>query len=69
MLGDADALAAAGCPEAKDWHIASDDYYGTNYQAEYDPHTIAGQAQQLIKKQEAHVAKVSRLSGATTGTN
>ncbi|WP_424893295.1 hypothetical protein [Streptomyces sp. XH2] len=67
MLGCDEALVAAGYPEAKDWHIASDDYYGKNYRGEYDPHTIAGQAQTLIKEHDAHVAKVSRLSGATVG--
>ncbi|MEU2873029.1 hypothetical protein ABZ769_28160 [Streptomyces olivoreticuli] len=67
MLGYDEALVAAGYPEARDWHIASENDYGKNYRGEYDPGTIAGQAQNLIKEQEAHVAKVGRLSGAAAG--
>lgn len=66
MLGYGEALAAAGFPEAKDWPIASVGDYGTDYRGEYERCTAAGQAQALIKEQEAHVAKVGRLAGQTT---
>ena len=66
MLGYNEALAAAGFPEAKDWPIASPEDYGTNYRGEYSSYTTAGQAQALIKEQEAHVEKVGRLAGRTT---
>jgi hypothetical protein len=65
MLGYDEALVAAGYPEAKDWYIGSADDYGTNYRGEYGQYTTAGQAQVLIKEQEAHVAKVGRLTGQT----
>lgn len=58
-----EAYAAAGVPEAWDWPIAEADAYGHNYRGEYDEGTAAGQAQTLIKEQEAHVAKVGRLAG------
>ncbi|MFI2620366.1 hypothetical protein [Streptomyces sp. NPDC018584] len=61
-----EALKAAGYPEAREWPIASEHHYGKNYRGEYDPHTLSGQAQALIKEQEEHVAKVGRLSGTTT---
>ncbi|MEU5836380.1 hypothetical protein ABZ820_22300 [Streptomyces diacarni] len=64
MLGWNEALVAAGYPQATDWHITSVGDYGKNHWEEYDPHTIAGQAETLIKEQEVHVAKVSRLAGA-----
>jgi hypothetical protein len=65
MLGYTEALVAAGFPEAKDWPIGSTYDYGRNYCGEYDRSTLAGQAQALIKEQEAHVAKVGRLTGQT----
>jgi hypothetical protein len=65
MLGYDEALVAAGFPEAKDWPIASTYDYGKNYCDEYSSSTLAGQAQALIKEQEAHVAKVGRLTGQT----
>jgi hypothetical protein len=67
MLVYSEALAAAGFPEAKDWPIASTYDYGTNYHGEYGSETTAGKAQALIKEQEAHVAKVARLSGMSAG--
>ncbi|MFI0929709.1 hypothetical protein ACH4TP_38160 [Streptomyces sp. NPDC021012] len=66
MLGYDEALKAAGFPEAKDWPICSTDEYGTDYQGEYRKYTAAGKAQRLIKQQEAHVAKVNRLTGQPT---
>ncbi len=63
MLGYDEALAVAGFPEAKDWYIAGSSDYGTFYSGEYSRYTTAGQAQALIKEQEAHVAKVGRLAG------
>jgi hypothetical protein len=67
MLGYTEALVAAGYPEAKDWYITSADDYGKNYRGEYGRYTTAGQAQALIKEQEAHVTKVARLSGMGAG--
>ncbi|MFC8009130.1 hypothetical protein [Streptomyces cinereoruber] len=66
MLGYDEALTAAGYPEAKDWQIASNDDYGTDYRGEYGRYTTAGQAQRLIKEQEAHIAKVGQLTGQPT---
>lgn len=66
MLGYTEALVTAGYPEAKDWPIQSTYDYGRNYAGEYDRSTLAGQAQALITEQEAHVAKVGRLTGQTT---
>ncbi|WP_329583626.1 hypothetical protein [Streptomyces sp. NBC_01361] len=60
-----EAYASAGFPEAWDWPIAELGDYGLNYRGEYREDTLAGRAQALIKEQEAHVAKVGRLSGAT----
>lgn len=60
-----EAYTAAGFPEAWDWPIAEVGDYGLNYLGEYDKDTLAGQAQALIKDQEAHVEKVGRLSGQT----
>lgn len=65
QLGYDAALAAAGFPEAKDWPIASLDEYGSYYQSEPSEYTAIGAAQRLIKEQEAHVGKVSRLTGQT----
>ncbi|MYW46389.1 hypothetical protein [Streptomyces sp. SID161] len=66
MLGYTEALTAAGFPQAKDWPIASTYDYGKDYCGEYRSSTLAGQAQALIKTQEAHVAKVGRLAGQAT---
>ncbi|MFB7592350.1 hypothetical protein [Streptomyces sp. NPDC056169] len=66
MLGYDEALIAAGFPEAKDWLISSVDEYGADYRGEYGRYTAAGQAQRLIKEQEAHVAKVGSLTNQTT---
>ena len=65
MLGYDEALIAAGFPEAKDWPIGSVHDYGADYSGEYGRYTLAGPAQRLIKEQEAHVAKVGRLTGQT----
>lgn len=62
-----EALKAAGYPEAREWPIASEHHYGKSYRGEYDPHTLSGQAQALIREQEGHVAKVGRLSGMPGG--
>lgn len=65
-LGYHQALTAAGYPEGKHWHITSTDSYGRSYNGEYDTHTLAGRAQDLIKQQNEHVAKVGRLCGETS---
>ncbi|WP_282797346.1 hypothetical protein [Streptomyces sp. CC224B] len=62
MLGYDEALVAAGYPQAKEWHITSDDAYGKDYRGRYDRTTTAGRAQAAIEAQEEHVAKVSRLA-------
>lgn len=66
MLGNDEALKAAGYPEAKDWPIAWFEDYSRNYLGEYSSATTAGKAQRLIKDQEAHVAKVGRLTSQPT---
>ncbi|MEU6664259.1 hypothetical protein [Streptomyces sp. NPDC046821] len=63
MLGDNEALIAAGYPDGKDWYITHSDYYGRSYRGEYDERTLAGRAQSLIKEQEEHVRKVGSLAG------
>ncbi|WP_153182784.1 hypothetical protein [Streptomyces sp. E2N166] len=57
-LGHSQALAEAGYPEAKDWHIG--DGFGG-----YFRDGLAAKVDRLIEEQEQHLAKVSRLSGAT----
>jgi hypothetical protein len=61
-----DALVAAGYPQAKDWHITDLDFYRRNYDSEQDAYApLDEQVRGLIERQDAHVAKVGRLSGAT----
>ncbi|AJC62040.1 hypothetical protein [Streptomyces sp. 769] len=64
-LGQDAALSAAGYPEAKDWHVTEVRQYGQNYYSDcagdYAP--LEEQVRRLIERQEAHVAKVGRLSG------
>ncbi|MEV5249863.1 hypothetical protein [Streptomyces werraensis] len=55
-LGHTQALAEAGYPEAKDWHIG--DGFGGYFRG-----GLAEKVDDLIKEQEQHLAKVSRLSG------
>ena len=64
-LGRDAALKAAGYPEAKDWRIAEADHYGRNHYSRWDTNLpLAEQTRRLVEQQDAHVAKVGRLSGA-----
>ncbi|MGI5532497.1 hypothetical protein ACQEVX_35550 [Streptomyces syringium] len=68
-LGHDAALKASGYPEAKNWHITDASHYGRNYYSDWDNSPpLAEQVRRLIEQQDAHVAKVGRLSGATAGT-
>ncbi|MEW2623630.1 hypothetical protein [Streptomyces sp. NPDC048106] len=58
-LGDAAALAAAGYPEAKDWHIG--DGFGGYYSQ-----SLLEKVRHLTDEQDAHLAKVGRLAGSGT---
>ncbi|MFF3312963.1 hypothetical protein [Streptomyces sp. NPDC002952] len=59
-LGHAAALEAAGYPDGKDWHI------GDAFEGHYS-NSLTEQVARRIREQEEHLAKVSRLSGTTTG--
>ncbi|MBO8189209.1 hypothetical protein [Streptomyces spirodelae] len=62
------ALKAAGYPEAKDWHIVDTQRYGNKSYIDRDCYApLEEKARRLIEQQDAHVAKVGRLSGATAG--
>jgi hypothetical protein len=58
-LSQDEALARAGYPEAKDWHVG--DGFGGHFH-----YGLTGKVDRLIQEQEAHLAKVGRLSGTTT---
>ncbi|CAM5524681.1 MULTISPECIES: hypothetical protein [Streptomyces] len=58
------ALAAAGVPEARSWHIAEAEYYGRTYYSDYTFPPLEERVRRLVEQQDAHVTKVSRLSGA-----
>jgi len=66
-LGHDAALRDAGYPEAVDWHIAAADQYPGGYHYASLPVPLQEVVRRLIEEQDAHVAKVGRLSGATTG--
>ncbi|PAM99593.1 hypothetical protein CJI59_22095 [Streptomyces sp. Alain-F2R5] len=57
-LSQDQALAKAGYPEAKDWHVG--DGFGG-----YFRDGLAEKVTGLIEQQDAHLAKVGRLSGTT----
>lgn len=59
------ALKAAGYPEAGNWHVADPADYHHNPYSSYD-FTLSGQTQRLIEQQDAHIAKIGRLSGTAT---
>ncbi|MFD8573488.1 hypothetical protein [Streptomyces sp. NPDC059639] len=66
-LPRSEALTRAGHPEAQNWCIAgsADDYRGRYWGSpQYAP--LVEQARVLIEAQDAHVAKVARLSGTAT---
>lgn len=65
-LGRDAALKAAGFPEAKDWHITDLSDYGKGHYSDWDTQPpLAEQTRRLVEKQDGHVAKVARLSGAS----
>ncbi|MFF0629813.1 hypothetical protein [Streptomyces sp. NPDC004296] len=71
-LSRAAALNAAGYPEAQGWHITELRQYSKNcFSNREDDGTVPleEQVRRLIERQDAHIAKVGRLSGAAaTGT-
>jgi hypothetical protein len=68
-LGHDAALKAAGYPQGKDWHITDANDYGKNYYSQWDNSApLEEQVRRLTEQQDAHIAKVGRLSGATTGS-
>ncbi|MDG9695305.1 hypothetical protein QC281_35085 [Streptomyces sp. DH17] len=58
-LAHVDALAKAGYPEAKDWHV------GDGFRGHFRD-GLAEKVACLIEQQDAHLAKVGRLAGAPT---
>jgi hypothetical protein len=66
-LGHAAALANAGYPEAKDWHIVSHDQYGSGYFSDWSTSVpLQERVRRLVAEQDAHVSKVGRLSSTAT---
>ncbi|MGW7440353.1 hypothetical protein [Streptomyces sp. NPDC054849] len=67
-LGHDAALAAAGFPEAKDWPVADFDRYDRSHYSAWDTHPpLEERVRRLVEEQDAHVAKVGRLSGSIAG--
>ncbi|WP_189268689.1 hypothetical protein [Streptomyces fuscichromogenes] len=63
-LGHAAALARAGCPDAGDWHIVSADQYSNTWFSDWNTSVpLQERTRRLVAQQDAHVAKVGRLSG------
>jgi hypothetical protein len=68
-LGHVAALTRAGYPEAADWDIAMADYHGYSHFSEHNTDVpLRERVRRLIAQQDAHVAKVGRLSGTGTAT-
>ncbi|WP_228981221.1 hypothetical protein [Streptomyces sp. DH12] len=63
-----EALAAAGYPDSRDWDIADARDYGQHYYSDWDSHPLEETTRRLIEQQDNHVAKVGRLSGASSGS-
>jgi hypothetical protein len=59
-LGHNAALEAAGYPEGRTWHI------GDAFEGHYS-NSLTEKVSRCIREQEDHLAKVSRLTGTTTG--
>ncbi|MFB7852917.1 hypothetical protein ACFC34_38695 [Streptomyces sp. NPDC056053] len=58
------ALKAAGYPAAKDWAVASSESYGQDSYGDYVSDVpLQERVRRLTEQQDAHVAKVGRLSG------
>lgn len=67
-LGHDAALKAAGYPEAKGWAIAPSDKYGQTYYSDFMSDVpMQERVRRLTEQQDAHVAKVGRLSGTQAG--
>ncbi|WP_326681028.1 hypothetical protein [Streptomyces sp. NBC_01237] len=63
------ALTAAGFPEAGKWPIADASLYGLSHYSDWDTRPpLEEQVRRLAERQDAHIAKVARLSGATVGS-
>ncbi|WP_331724785.1 hypothetical protein [Streptomyces canus] len=66
-LGHDAAFARDGYPEAKDWHIASAEDYGSGFFSQYDTGVpLTERVRRLIEQQDNHITKVGRLSGTAT---
>ncbi|OII61316.1 hypothetical protein BJP40_05960 [Streptomyces sp. CC53] len=66
-LGYLPALAAAGYPQAKDWHIVEVHRYGQSHSVWDMNPPLAELVRRRIDEQDAHIAKVGRLSGVAGG--
>ncbi|MFL4910702.1 hypothetical protein ACJ6WF_48340 [Streptomyces sp. MMS24-I2-30] len=64
-LGHDAALARAGHPEAGAWHIVEPGSYHSGYHSRYGAVPLVETVRRLIEQQDAHLAKVGRLSGTT----
>ncbi|TXS34844.1 hypothetical protein [Streptomyces sp. t39] len=57
------ALAAAGYPEAAEWHIADrEDYLRSHFNSWGTP-PLTEMVRRLIEQQDTHITKINRLSG------
>src|SRR5207247_8807736 len=66
-LGHVAALAEAGYPEAKDWHIVSAEDYGSGYFSAWSTSVpLQERVRRLVAEQDAHVSKVGSLSSTAT---
>lgn len=62
-MGRADALKAAGYPETGDWHIVSAYQYDRSGFGGRNDRGLGSLVRRLIERQDAHVAKIARMSG------
>ncbi|GAA3163593.1 hypothetical protein [Streptomyces ramulosus] len=61
------ALVAAGYPDAKDWHIAYTGEYGERRFVDLAARPpLEERVRRLVDEQDAHVLKISRLTGAVS---
>ncbi|MGW4855333.1 hypothetical protein ACWEPZ_29325 [Streptomyces sp. NPDC004288] len=58
-----EGLTRAGYPQAKEWDIAAHDSYGRTHSAHDTYVPLAEKVRRLIERQDAHMAKVARLTG------
>ncbi|MGW7320184.1 hypothetical protein [Streptomyces sp. NPDC054865] len=66
-LGQVAALEAAGYPAGKDWPVADAEVYDRSYHSDWDTNPpLEEQVRRIVEQQDAHLAKVGRLSGTAT---